>query len=147
MAKKHILHYIKNIACIICMIFFVYEANWAQRMFNAEMESGYLVLSLLLRIGFGVAAGLLFVEFISWKKISKVWMVTLTIVLGFFTILGMSFGLPFYATIATAVDSVYPALSIVSHYFLIAVPYVFGIWLVVLFANIIKRCSAAKENQ
>ena len=146
MAKKHILHYIKNIACIICMIFFAYEDNWAKKMFNAEMESGYLVMSFLLRIGFGVAAGLLFVEFVSWKKISNVWMVTLTIVLGFFTMLGMSFGSPLSSTISTTVNSVHPPLGIALDYFYFVVPYVFGIWLVVLFANIIKRCSAAKEN-
>lgn len=132
--KKHLLHYIKNAACIACMVLLSYGSWRMAMLYNAEWDFSYYMPKGFMAIGIGVAAGLLIVEYVSAKRIPKVWMITLTVVLGFSAIMGIAVPLGHSLVFEYLPVGLYNAFL----YFIMSVQSIFGLWLVVVVANIIK---------
>ena len=143
-AKRHIKHYIKNAACIACMIFLAYESWNMRRLLNMEVETGYFIVYGLVEIGFGITAGLLFLEYFSGKNVPKAWMITLTAVLGFSTIMSMAYGSGAFSVFFDY--PIPPSLFNALFWFIMAVRVIFGIWLVIFIVNIVGRSKASKET-
>ena len=132
--KIHTFHYLKNAACVACMVLLGYGSWRMASLSNQEWDFSYYMPKGFMAIGIGVAAGLLIVEYVSAKRIPKVWMITLTVVLGFFAIMGIAVPLGHSLVFAYLPVGLYNAFL----YFIMSVQSIFGLWLVVVAANIIK---------